>query len=1003
KPSNPIAVRLIAALCAFPAGMLAAPCAFADSVGQVQTTKFLTQETIDMLIARAGSGMPGLQVGDTISYIIQFTPINNGSDTGVAGYITDYIPTGVDVIGASFVAKSGSSFYDISPALPNGAYSGWGTRTPTYLAPFNVAGYDPTGRCAAGGYTNNCRSRMSELYADTGIFFSTDSRTAQCPLLPTRIAQGTNGYKINPNGADGLNTLLDQTSATTHNQWDAANTNAFGTSSLAGQSGACQQTQAILSYSGGAPYGQGATPYYVGSAVAGPQTGYQLDYTKQIGPWQRIYYPNSRIGNSALGPATAAGVLGTVGGSYTSVGWNLSSGNPLPAGTNAVRWAVGGLTVGTLNYVKISMRITAAPPASGIVNSSEVFGGDASSSGGRDSVWKYHVPSVADNNSNLYVLKTVLGYYSGAVLIPTDGSYIPANAKIRYRISYLNSGNADQNGVILSDTLPCQTPIGSITNIAVNSGPISATITPAAPANGICGLPDTRRTVSFNNGVGVVLTPAAGGSIDFDVQTNAGTGSIVSNTATLTSAAINPGVNSVAHSYVPASPSPNLSISLTTSTPTVAGGGTATYTITVINNGTAAAGGINVYALPPTTGGAANAATRFTYSSTTSIVGMTSVAPTSAVPPTLTPYSADPSAANWQETRWNFGAQTLAAGASFTITFNAAVGTSVPASTTPYYSTAVVTYTGGTVTRTDAVNVAPVTVTSTLSITMSITDFSSDGGVTWTAYGNYIPPNARVRYRIDYANTGAGTVTNANISDLLPCQTAAGSVSNIVIVSGPIGLPATIPGAGNCSTGTRPSFTFTSANLAAGQVGQITFDVQTNAANGNIVVNTATLSAIGASPTISEVQTTVQSTLVPTVAKTNGTNTLTPGATTNYTVVITNATGAAQSGVTFRDPAVTNLTVNTVTCTAATGGAVCPAGATVTVSAMQGSGIPITSSMPNGSSVTFTLNATLNVGASGTLTNTARVNVSSQTNQVSDTDTIKQTVKLKIFGWRENY
>ncbi|MBI3610614.1 MAG: hypothetical protein HY204_07940, partial [Nitrospirae bacterium] len=47
KPSNPIAVRLIAALCAFPAGMLAAPCAFADSVGQVQTTKFLTQETID--------------------------------------------------------------------------------------------------------------------------------------------------------------------------------------------------------------------------------------------------------------------------------------------------------------------------------------------------------------------------------------------------------------------------------------------------------------------------------------------------------------------------------------------------------------------------------------------------------------------------------------------------------------------------------------------------------------------------------------------------------------------------------------------------------------------------------------------------------------------------------------------------------------------------------------------------------------------------------------------
>ena len=65
----------------------------AHSVGQVQTTKFLSPQTVQVLQNRIAAGQPGgFQVGDVMTYIIQFTPVRNGANTGVAGYITDYIP-----------------------------------------------------------------------------------------------------------------------------------------------------------------------------------------------------------------------------------------------------------------------------------------------------------------------------------------------------------------------------------------------------------------------------------------------------------------------------------------------------------------------------------------------------------------------------------------------------------------------------------------------------------------------------------------------------------------------------------------------------------------------------------------------------------------------------------------------------------------------------------------------------------------------------------------------
>jgi MSHA biogenesis protein MshQ len=874
----------------------------AHSVAQVQTTKYFHPDTVQMLVDRALAGNPGFQVGDTVSYIIEFTPVPNGSNLGVQGYVTDYIPDGVEVVGAAIVQKdAGGNFIAIPPDLPGMSYDGWGARgQATFNAPFNVNTY--TAGCAA--YTNNCNGRMCELQADTGIFYSTDPRTAQFPLLPTRILQGTagNGYTINPVRSAQLNPIIGQTVATTHNLWDADQTNGFGSTAAAIAALAAPksaQTALIATR-------MGDTPFNAGSPVAGPQTGYQLDNTGAVGPWQRIAYAGSRMGDLSRGPATATGV-GAVCGFSTSTGWNLSTSNPLPSGTNAVRWALGKLQVGQIKYVRIDLRLTAPVPAAGLINASEVFGADTTTDDPSttiltgDNAWMYHIPSVADNNANLLVLKTVIGYYSGATLIPSDGSSIPANAKVRYRTVYLNSGNANQTNVTLTDTLPCQTAANPVSNITVVSGSIGVGMANPVVAAGTVATNCTaagRRTFSFTPTI-ATLGPGLGGTLEYDVQLAgmaANTLYNVPNTVKLVSDAIPAGVTSSANATVMSTTSPNLTITKTTSTPSVASGGTVTYTLTVTNNGTAAASNINVYDFLPTTGGVNDALTRFNYAAAGSTAGMTAVTPTQSVPPTLTPYSTGGVSANQQQVLWNFGAQTLAVGASMSITYTATVGTNVPATATPYYSSAAVTYTGG-VARDDTVSTAPVTVSSTLSASASITHYFNTGTGTWVPYSSFIPANAKVRYQVDYSNTGGSPVTGANITSLLPCQTGANAVSNVVITSGPVLAPAPNPpvtAAGNCATGTRQSFSFTAGTLAAGQSGSLTFDVQTNAAAGNNVVETVTLSGAGVASAVDEVQTTVQSTPLLNISKSISASSAKQGATVSYTLTVTN-TGTANA------------------------------------------------------------------------------------------------------------
>ncbi len=882
--------------------------AWAHSVGQVQTTKFLAPETVSMLLARAATTSPGLAVGDVVSYIIQFTPVGNGALVGAGGYITDYIPPGTEVVGAAIVAKDSlGNFNNIAPNFPGGIDSGWGDRGQnSFAAPFNTAAYDTSGRCAAAGFVANCDARINEIYADTGIFYSTDPRTAVFPALPTRILQGTNGYDITPTAEAALNTIIGQTRATTHNLWDANQTNAFGTSALISGLTPPASTAPILITAG--KIGQGPTPYNAGSAVAGPQSGYQLDNTGNVGPWQRIAYSGSRMGDNTTGPATNAGSSNTaVAGFPTSIGVPLSVSNPLPAGTNAVRWAVGKLVVGEIRFVKISLRITAPVPSSGIVNSSEVFGGDAGDGdAGQDNPWRYHVPSVADNNSNLLVQKAVVCVYNALnVCVTTDGSYVPAGSKVRYRITYLNAGVLPQTNFVLQDVLPCQTAANAASNIAIISGPVALpSPNPPNTAAGNCGTtPDTRSTVTFPTLS--TLAAGGGGSVELDVLNNASAGNLLANTAKLTTTEVPGGVTSNAISNVGAIP--NLSITKVANNTTTAPGGTSSYTIVVSNIGAGNATGISLYDVLPSMGGVANASTRFSYLTTTAVLLSASPAGSSlvlpavvatSVPPTLSPYDTSPVASNSQQILWTFGASVLVPGGVMTLTYTTNVGVSVSASATPYYNNANVLFGGGGSGRSDAPNTAPVVVTSPLSVTKTVDCYFVGTNCVAIGPGGTVPPSSKIRYTIAYANNGLSSIANVILSDTLPCQTAANSVSNIQIIAGPIGLPVPNPPsttAGVCP-GTRVTFSFPASTLAAGQTGTVKVDVQTNAVVGAVVVNTAGLSGTGVPSSSSDIQASVAAQPVLQITKTSPVTMAAPGTTLSYTITVSNiGTTAAQS------------------------------------------------------------------------------------------------------------
>jgi uncharacterized repeat protein (TIGR01451 family) len=106
------------------------------------------------------------------------------------------------------------------------------------------------------------------------------------------------------------------------------------------------------------------------------------------------------------------------------------------------------------------------------------------------------------------------------------------------------------------------------------------------------------------------------------------------------------------------------------------------------------------------------------------------------------------------------------------------------------------------------------------------------------------------------------------------------------------------------------------------------------------------------------------------VAKT-GPASVSAGAAVTYNLVITNAGPADAGGTSVKDPAVANFTASAVSCSAASGGAVCPSGAALSIALLQSTGV-IIPALPSGGRVTLAILGAAGNGV-GNISNTASV------------------------------
>lgn len=784
--------------------------AIADNVGQVQTTKYFAPETINMIKQRIASGQGGslLKAGDTISYIITFTPVNSGGNIGAGGYITDYIPANTQVVGAEYVQQDGLGGYTaISVGQQSYMPSGWGQRgAQIFGVPFT-------------GYPQGA---MSQLYADTGIFYSTDPRTSlyagpltpaalgtppvyQTPTPGLKALQGTNGYL-----SEGNSGVLPPVPVF-HNFWDAMMTYQHA-SGMAGT---------IV------PGAQGNTPYGEGSPVAGPDTFYQLDYTGAVGPWQRIYYPGSMIGHGM--PAMAVGVP-EINGVPTNVGWSLSPSNPLPLNTNAVRFSFGRLQVGKFNYVKISLKLLTDPVSTGLQNNSEVMGGDSADtnitnttfiSGGKDSVWKYAEGSVAENNSGFYVLKEVISVNG----VPSNGQNVSVGDTIRYRITYINTGAAPMYAQF-TDLL-----LQGLTFQAGTAVTLSGqNVFPVAPVFAASGT-DTAATFPATP---VLLPIGGGGSFQLDAKVTAAPAlPFVSNTIYayygVTAAALTNFQQSIAVSSVPVAGStlpPNISQSKTASPNSISPGSSTVYTITVNNTGLTVGGATLAQAQSSTVTDTLPAGFSYVSGSTTFLNNNNAL--------TLSAPSVVTNASGQQVVTWNIpaGVQIASGSGVWKVTFGAITNLNIlPNTYNNDFNTHIYYWDAGngagTFMDTATYQTAPVTVSKT-----RVTKSTTTPTVYMTANG------ATAHYRITAYNDNAVPLSGLSLLDTLPSGFSYKINSAYYAINNGASA-AVIPG--NITTGTN-TVSFNNFSLAVNSFITVDFDVNITT-SANIGINNNSVSA----------------------------------------------------------------------------------------------------------------------------------------------------------------
>lgn len=415
--------------------------------------------TLEMFQARAAAGQSLLQVGDTVGLLMKATP-NLGTPTGAGGYSTFFIPVGSQVVQAEYGHIDTSTGY-FTPtavkgqsilALGDGAR---GAKQTTGLIGLQL-GPNINGQTApavdASGYANGT---MVGVYSDTGIFYSTDPKTAWQSW-------------VNTGGLDNnINTTSDNTLTASSGRvvvpttrWDAEQLLAFGSSSPAAIVDAGDE--------------RGNAPWGMASAVAGPECGYAWCFDKTfwdghpnnpnrmklsvaVGPWRRIQYDGSASSKDT--PGLRSTVTGYANVDASSVGYALSPANPLPATTSwadktspkAVRIAWGNTELYRPEYARVQIKILVGQAQAGspfntagfLQAYADTFGGDA---GGEynnfDHLWHYYRPTTATLSGKPFVFKQ-----ASKPLVTTGETFT-------YNLWLINFGSTTLTNVKLQDLLP---------------------------------------------------------------------------------------------------------------------------------------------------------------------------------------------------------------------------------------------------------------------------------------------------------------------------------------------------------------------------------------------------------------------------------------------------------------------------------------------------------------------------------------------------------------------
>ncbi len=329
-------------------------------------------------------------------------------------------------------------------------------------------------------------------------------------------------------------------------------------------------------------------------------------------------------------------------------------------------------------------------------------------------------------------------------------------------------------------------------------------------------------------------------------------------------------------------------------------------------------------------------------------------------------------------------------GQTVTVYLHAKVLSSVTGSTTDTISS--VTDFSGTAATLDLTPVTGSVLSKTLTLTpqanLVITKSDDLGGNSATGAIGKVTPGGAIDYTITVTNNGPSDVTGATVSDSLPAQITGATLTSVTIVgTGTSGVTAS-------TTTIITSLDDTALALTAGSSIQYVISATVSpTANVSKFTNSATVTAPGGTTDINvnaDKNTNSTSATVTdglpvnlSITKTDNdggssvtpaTGTAVPGATVTYTITVSNAGPADESGATVSDTFPSGFTVSSVagTATANLSGTL-PTGFT---QAGSGNIHDTAVSLPAGSSITYVVSGTISSSAAGQLSNTATVTAS---------------------------